>query len=386
MTDTTVPKATVPKATLPQTPGSVPGLGFGQAVRLIAEREIITRLRSRAFQVSTGIMLAAALVGVILGGTLGTRTTTTTVAVVGDATAQVAHVPGLMIKHADSTAAAERMVESGAVTAAVLPDPSSPAKIKIIANEQSPDSLVTALSIKPPVTLLHPPTISPTLRYLASFAFALIFFISSATFGGVIAQSVVEEKQTRIVEILISTISSRTLLTGKIVGNSLLAFAQVLVTGAFAIISLSITGETATLSLLGAPIAWFVIFFIIGFVLLASMFAAAGSLVSRQEDIQATVTPVTMLVMVPYLLVIIFHDNNLVLTIMSYVPFSAAVGMPLRIFLSQAAWWEPLLSLLILIGSTIGVIMIAAKIYGNALLRTGPKLSVREALRSSGID
>lgn len=370
----------------PATPASVPGLGFGQAVRLVVEREIVTRLRSRAFQVSTGIMLLAALVGVILGGTLGNRTTTTTVAVVGAAAAQVPHAAGLVIKNAGSAAVATRMVENGTVDAAVLPDPASPAKIRIIADETSPDTLVATLSIKPPVTLLNPPTIPSGLRYAASFGFALVFFVSSATFGGTIAQSVVEEKQTRIVEILISTINSRTLLTGKILGNSLLAFAQVVLTGAFAVIGLSITGESRMLSLLGAPIAWFVIFFVIGFVLLASMFAAAASLVSRQEDIQSTVTPVTMLVMVPYLLVIFFHDNEVVLTIMSYVPFSAAVGMPLRIFLSEAAWWEPLLSLLILIASTIGVIMVAAKIYGNALLRTGPKLSVREALRSASVD
>lgn len=367
------------------TPTAVPGLSFGQAVRLIAEREILTRLRSRAFQVSTGIMLLAALAGVIAAGTAGGRTSTTTVAVVGNVTT-VRQSSTLVVKHVDSLSEATTMVRDGTVDAAVVADPTGPARIKIIADQASPDALVDTLSVKPQVTLLDPPTIPPALRYAAAFGFALIFLMSSATFGGTIAQSVVEEKQTRIVEILISTISTRTLLTGKILGNSLLAFAQVLVTGAFAVIGLSVTGESATLALLGAPIAWFVIFFVIGFVLLASMFAAAASLVSRQEDIQVTVTPVTMLVMIPYFLVIFFHDNNVVLTIMSYVPFSAAVGMPLRIFLSQAAWWEPLLSLLILLAGTIGVIIVAAKIYGNALLRTGAKVSVREALRSKGVD
>ncbi|GGL81136.1 ABC transporter permease [Microlunatus endophyticus] len=378
---TTTP-ATTPSLTAP---AATPGLSFGQAVRLIAEREILTRLRSRAFQVSTGIMLLAALAGVIAAGTLGGRTSTTSVAVVGDVAA-VQQASGLAVRHVGSVAEATALVRAGTVDAAVVADRSSPAGIRIIADESSPDALVAALSVKPQVTLLDPPTIPPGLRYAAAFGFALIFLMSSATFGGTIAQSVVEEKQTRIVEILISAISTRTLLTGKILGNSLLAFAQVVVTGAFAVIGLSVTGESATLSLLGAPIAWFVIFFVIGFVLLASMFAAAASLVSRQEDIQATVTPVTMLVMIPYFLVIFFHDNSLVLTIMSYVPFSAAVGMPLRIFLSEAAWWEPLLSLLILLAGTVGVIVAAAKIYGNALLRTGAKISVREALRSSGVD
>ncbi|MBO0811381.1 MAG: ABC transporter permease [Microlunatus sp.] len=362
------------------------GLSFAQAVRLVAEREILTRVRSRAFQVSTGILLAAALAGVIAGGIMGNRTTTTTVAVVGDAAAQVTQVPGLKIKQADSPAAATSMIENGTVKAAIVADPSSPAKVKIIADRQAPDALIQALSVQPRVTLLHPASIPLGLRYIASLGFALVFLMSAATFGGTIAQSVVEEKQTRIVEILISSVSSRTLLTGKILGNSLLAFAQVVLIGAIAVIGLTVTGESTVLAMLGAPIAWFVIFFVIGFVLLASMFAAAASLVSRMEDVQTTVTPVTMLVVIPYFLVLFFNTNPVVVTIMSYVPFSAAVGMPLRIFLSDAAWWEPLLSLVILVAATVGVIMVAAKIYGNALLRTGARVSMREALRSGGVE
>jgi ABC-2 type transport system permease protein len=232
------------------------------------------------------------------------------------------------------------------------------------------------------VELLHPPRIPPGLRYVAALGFGLVFFISAATFGGTIAQSVVEEKSTRVVEILLSSIPARVLLTGKIIGNSLLAFGQVVLLGACAVIGLTITGDNDVLAMLGAPITWFVIFFVLGFVLLASMFAAAASLVSRQEDVQATVTPVTMLVMIPYLLVITLNNNDTVVTIMSYIPFSAAVGMPFRIFLSDAAWWEPLLSLLILMASTVGVITLASRVYRNALLRTGARVSLREALRA----
>lgn len=98
---------------------------------------------------------------------------------------------------------------------------------------------------------------------------------------------------------------------------------------------------------------------------------------------QSTLTPVSMLVMIPYFAVIIFNNNDLVVTIMSYVPFSAAVGMPFRIFLGDAAWWEPLLSLLILLGTAFAVIWVAARIYDNALLRTGAKVSLKDALRGS---
>jgi ABC-2 type transport system permease protein len=112
------------------------------------------------------------------------------------------------------------------------------------------------------------------------------------------------------------------------------------------------------------------------------MYAAAASLVSRQEDVQTTVTPVSMLVMIPYFVVIFLNDNDLVVTIMSYVPFSAAVGMPFRIFVGDASWWEPLLSLVILIVTTVAVIGAAARIYRNALLRTGARVPLLEALRN----
>jgi ABC-2 type transport system permease protein len=76
-----------------------------------------------------------------------------------------------------------------------------------------------------------------------------------------------------------------------------------------------------------------------------------------------------------------FNDNDTVLTVMSYVPFSAAAGMPMRILLGTASWWEPLLALLILLASAAVVIGLATRIYANALLRTRAKVSYRDALK-----
>ena len=131
---------------------------------------------------------------------------------------------------------------------------------------------------------------------------------------------------------------------------------------------------------LGSAVVWFVVFFILGFVLLASLFAATGAMVSRQEDIGSTTTPVTLLVMVPYFLVVFFNDNPLVIGIMSYVPFSAPVGMPLRIFLGTAQWWEPLVSLAVLAATTFLVIALGARVYERSLLKLGARVSWREAV------
>ena len=127
---------------------------------------------------------------------------------------------------------------------------------------------------------------------------------------------------------------------------------------------------------------WFVVFFLFGFVLLASLFAAAASLVSRQEDVGAVTAPVTYLVMIPYFAVIFFNDNPVVMTIMSYVPFSAPVGMPMRLFLGSAQWWEPLVSLAVLIATTAVVVALGSRIYSNSLLRTGSRVKLKDALKA----
>ena len=209
----------------------------------------------------------------------------------------------------------------------------------------------------------------------------MVFLLAASLFGGTIAQSVVEEKQTRVVELLISAIPVRALLAGKVIGNTVLAMGQILVLAGIAIVGLTLTGQGAILQGLGGPIAWFAVFFFFGFILLASLFAAAAAMVSRQEDIGSTTMPLTMLIMAPYFLVIFFNDNPTVLAIMSYVPFSAPVGMPMRLFLGEAQWWEPLLSLAILIATCVGAILVGARIYENSLLRMGGRVKLREALK-----
>ena len=199
--------------------------------------------------------------------------------------------------------------------------------------------------------------------------------------GATIAQSVVEEKQTRVVEILLSTVTARALLTGKVIGNSVLAFGQILAIAALALLGLMLTGQRVLLGGLGTSVIWFVVFFAVGFVMLAALFAATAAMVSRAEDVGSVTTPVTMLVMIPYFLLIFFNDDPTVLAIMSYVPFSAPVGMPMRVFLGAAEWWEPILSLAILVATTVVAVAVGQRIYRNSLLRTGARVRLGEALR-----
>ncbi|HWS52299.1 MAG TPA: ABC transporter permease [Microbacterium sp.] len=347
---------------------------------LVAEREISSKLRSKTFMISTGILLLIALAGILIGGFVSKNPEATKVAATSETAAVVAALPNVDVTEIADRDEAESLLRSEEVEAAVVPG-DGPLGYSVIALRDAPSSIVMGLAETPEVEILEPATTNPLLRYFIALGFGVVFLMAASTFGGTIAQSVVEEKQTRVVELLISAIPARTLLAGKVIGNTVLAMAQILALAAIATIGLIVTGQREVLSSLGSPIIWFAVFFLFGFILLAALFAAAASMVSRQEDIGATTTPLTMLVMAPYILVIIFNDNPLVLTIMSYVPFSAPVGMPMRLFVGEAQWWEPILSLVILLASCVAAIAIGAKIYENSLLRMGSRVKLKEALR-----
>lgn len=351
-----------------------------ESVSLVARREITMKLRSKAFLISTAILMLAVLGSILVGGFLSASPPKKSVAATGEAVAVAESLDNVKVTAVDSVDAAKKLVKSGTVEAALVPAEGSPTGVSVVALDSPPQSLLAELSVSPQVELLNPNAINPLLAYFAAIAFGIVFFMSAMTFGTTIAQSVVEEKQTRIVEILMSTISVRALMAGKVIGNSVLAFAQIAVIAALAAVGLSVTGQSTLLASFGPSIAWFVVFFVFGFVMIAALYAATASLVSRQEDVGSATSPVMILVMLPYILVIAFNDNPLVLAIMSYVPFSAPVGMPMRVFLGQAAWWEPLASLVLLLLITALVIALGARIYSNALLRTGARVKLSEAL------
>lgn len=360
------------------------GPSLQQVTALVAGREITMRLRSKSFLISTAILLLGVLASVVIGGFQSQQgVDRIPVAVVGSAQSAVAASDALEAQSAGTEEEARELVRSGEVEAAIVPDNSADngTGILVIADDAPPADVVQALSLTPPVELLDDSAENPFLAYLVALAFGLVFFMSAMTFGATIAQSVVEEKQTRVVEILMSTVPVRALLAGKVIGNSVLAFGQIALIAVVAAIGLLVTEQTPLLSAVGPAVLWFVVFFLFGFVLLAAMFAATASLVSRQEDVGAVTSPVTMLVMIPYFLVILFNDNTTVLGIMSYVPFSAPVGMPMRLFLGEAQWWEPIASLLILLASTAVTIVIGSRIYSNSLLRMGGRVKLMDALR-----
>lgn len=353
---------------------------FTTAVRLVTVREIQARLRSKAFVVSAAILLVMVVASIVVGGIVGKSSAgdTTAVAVVNGVS--LPSSDGLEVTQVDDRAAAERLVRDGDVDAAIVPE-SGPLGFGVVGLDQAPTDVVQALSVSPPVELLDPDAMAPGLVSLIGIMFGVVYFAAAVTFGQSIAQSVVEEKSTRVVEILMAAIPARALLAGKVIGSSIMALGQVVAIAIAAAVTLAVTGQDNLFTLLGPSMLWFVVFFAFGFVLVASLFAASAALVSRQEDVGSVTMPVMLLLMVPYFLIVFAADDPTVLGIMSYVPFSAPIGMPMRVFLGTAAWWEPIVSLVVVLASAALVVGVGARVYENALLRTGGRVKLAEAMR-----
>ena len=356
--------------------------GFSRTVWLVAEREILAKLRSKAFLISTAVVVVVCLAGALLSGfSYAEQTRPVPVAATADVVALVDDLPGLEVTSVADREAAVELVRAGTVAAAVVADP-GPLGYRLVGDESVPATVLLALARTPQVELLNPSGAADAgVGILVAVGFGLMFLMGASLFGATIAQSVIEEKQTRIVEILLAAVPDRALMAGKVIGNALLALAQLTLFLGIGIGSLMATGRVDIVAGLGAPVGWFACFFVLGFVLLAALFAAAGAMVSRQEDVGSTTFPLTMLIVAPYLLVIVFNDNPFALAVMSYIPFSAPVAMPVRLFQGEAGWWEPLLSLALLAAACAGAVWLGARIYSNSLLRMGSRVPLAEALR-----
>nr|WP_111765200.1 ABC transporter permease [Nakamurella deserti] len=372
--------STLDKAAAPPT---ATGTSEWQATMLVAKREMRVKLRDRAFLIGSLFTLVIVAAATILPSFFSGGATT--VAAVGDAAQRAAATAGAEVTVAATPDAAEALVRDGSVDAALIPDTAgtSPFGVSIVALEEAPTDLVTSLSLPTPVQLLEPSSVDPALAFLIPFAFAIIFFMTSLTFGLSIAQSVVEEKQTRIVEILVAAIPVRALLAGKVLGNTVLAVGQIVLIVAAALVGMRISGTDLfsgdVLAQLSEAILWFVPFFLLGFLLLAGLWAVAGALVSRIEDLGSATTPVQLLVMLPFFGVIYGSSQPTLMTWLSYVPFSAPTAMPVRIFNGEVGVVEPLISLAVLAATATVVVLLAARLYQGSVLRTNGKTSYAQA-------
>lgn len=222
----------------------------------------------------------------------------------------------------------------------------------------------------------------------ASYLISLVLFFAVSSYGGMVLNGVVEEKSSRVVEVLLARIPARSLLTGKIAGIGLLGLAQVVVTGLAAVAAIRLTDLTDLPAARGSVVAWAVVWFVLGYVLIATAFGALGSLASRPEDASSLTSPLIVVLVAGWFVsfAAIGSPDTWWARLASWFPATAPFAMPNRIAMGAAAWWEPLLAVLLTLLALVGIVALGGRIYSHAILHSGGGLGPVDAWRGAPAD
>lgn len=218
---------------------------------------------------------------------------------------------------------------------------------------------------------------------ILAFLFTFLIYFALILIGTMMMRSVVEEKNNKIVEVLLSSISSKELLTGKILGMSITSLIQMAIwlLPVFLLISTTwfILPPEITLTI-GVPhLLYFLFNFFIALITFLGLYATVGSIFDNDQDAQSGQWPLLILIMIPFFIAIslISNPENSIARIASFVPFASLIVMPARMTILDVPLWQIILSSIINIVVMISIFPIAGKIYRVGILRTGkkPKLS-----------
>ena len=384
---------------------------------LIIRREFTTRVRSRFFIFGTIIFMALLAGYIVLQALVFSKATTTVkVGFTSDAVALAQPLKTIAatenvkvdIRNITSVESGDNDVRDGTLDALVTGDPSAPlVAVKDDLNTTVADTLdglvkqialnkalqasgadpaaveasVSQASIH--LTYLDPQAAVKTQRQVVGVFVAALLYVSLLIYGQLVAAGVVEEKANRIIEILLATVRPRQLLLGKVIGIGLVGMLQLVLLGATAYVATSKTQvinvpDVGVTAILGG-LLWFVL----GFVLYALLYAAAGSMVSRQEDLGAVTTPLTMLVLGTYLVFfwVIANPTNPIGIALSVIPPFAVVLMPARIATGDAQLWQVVVAVVLTLAEIVALNALAARIYANSVLRIGTRVKFVQAWR-----
>lgn len=389
-------------------------------ILLVARREVRQRLRERAFAIGTAISLVIVALVAFLPSVLGGGPSTFAVGALGPQAERIAQgagqaAPGLdarvRVEPVADRAQAERRVQDGDLDAVLLGGAEGRSGAAQILSKRDLDAdLATLLqgsarqvragevlqaqgldpaqareALQPPplpVRALEPSESgSEGLALIAS----IFLYGQLITYGIYVAMGVVEEKASRIVEILLATIRPRELLAGKILGVGLVGLLQLVLIAAVGLIigvaSGSLDVGDAALKTVLAVLG----FFVLGYGLYACVYAVAGSLVSRQEEVQSVTTPLTLALVVGFFLSIqaLNDPGSTLATITSLVPVTAPLVMPARISLGEASAVEVVASVALTLAAIAVLVPLGGRIYAGAVLRTGGRIRLADAWRAA---
>ena len=391
---------------------------FGD-VGLVAVREIKERVRGRIFRVGTVLVLLVVGAAIIIP-TLhhGGGSSTQTVAIVGNLSpearqavesAGAANKDSIQFVPAPSLAAAESYLRSGKADFAIVDSerillnrpaaarnsPADPGLVQEVAQYLGVLRAYQTAGLTPaqaaavsraqsvPVETLEPGSAATT-RTVSVIGLVVLFFMLTQ-YNTWILIGVMQEKSSRVVEVLLATLRPIQLLGGKVLGIGIVALAQATLIVGFALILSTAVGSDAlhgtTPLVLAAQLLWL----LLGYAFYCWVYAAGGSTAERQDQVQTLALPLSIPILVAYIFSITVASSghpDLLFKIFAYLPPTAPFCMPVLVGLSQVTWWGFLASVLITIAGTVAVAILAARIYRRAVLRTGPRVRFRELLGS----
>jgi ABC-2 type transport system permease protein len=392
------------------------------AIRLIAGRELTTRLRSKAFRVLTAIVLLV-IVGTVLafhllpglgsggakvGVLQGERSLTQQITAAADAVGTDIDTVAVA-DEADGRA----QVVAGTLNALAMELPNG--RIQVVVESELAPMVETALSIASRnlvqdtairslggdpaevnaavakagvvVEAIKPPKQYNVQQLVLGGAAGILIYLSLMIGGQLVAQGVVEEKSSRVVELLLATVRPWELMVGKVLGIGALGMIQIVLYGVVGVGLASALG-TLTLSLgtAAGTVVWLIVWYLVGFVMYAFAFAAAGALVSRMEDAAGVIMPITSFVIVGYVVgisVLPSDPGNSFAEVLSIIPLFAPTLMPMRLAMGGVPAWEAALSLVLALATIPLLAALAGRIYRNAVIHIGSRVPLRKALARS---
>jgi ABC-2 type transport system permease protein len=378
-------------------------------VWVIALREMTVRARSKAFRVSSVVMLVSLILGIVVPAMALRDDDHHTVAVVGagdlsTAIAQQAAVAGLTVevRVAGDRAAAVAMVRAESVEAAVaeldeviwkngadsdlapvLGNAITQTMIsrRAAATGLTPVGLAALLApAAPTVTVLElEPDRTP--QMIIALIGMILLFVALNFYGSYVLTGVVEEKSSRIVEVLLARIPASRLLAGKVAGIGLLGIGQFVALGVIAAVTLQIVRPPdlppTTLPMIGGIVMWFVL----GYAFYSVLYGAFGALASRVEDAQTAVAPLTAFLMLGYFgaFAILGNPDAWWVTAGSLFPPTAPMFMPLRAALTTVPAWQVAAAVALMLVAIPLLVRVGGRLYRGAVLHTAGRLNLRQA-------
>ena len=378
--------------------------------RIVAEREVRAQVTNKAFVIGVAATLVLAVAGVVVMAVFGNKAPSYDVGVLsaeGKTLAQSSKQflesdAKVKVTTYDDLKAGEKALKDGDVEVLVAGDSTGwelvgdeevstrlgasiataarGAAVAKNATEQNVDlaALEKGAAVKERTLVKH--SEDRGAMHGLGFGMGLLYYVIALIFGIQIAQSVVQEKESRVVEILAAAVPTRALLWGKVVANTVLAIGQATVLVVVVLITMALTGQETLVSSVGPAMLWFLAYFLIGFVALASLWSAAGSLAGRTQDVNSTTMPMQTLLIAGYFTGA--FATGKMLEIASMIPVISPMIMPGRIALGEAPMWQVLLGLGLNIVAAVVLIRLGSRIYDRHLLQTGRKIGFKEALTS----